>query len=204
VSHASHCSAVRKITGIALLCTGPTTEFGAVVRKPYSRCLPSSGAFRVPRVPVQSHQMPAKANSGRSPVIANHVQTFLPVTGSAVSVGSQKAGNRHKAAKLRLHPGAPMRRVGVPDVGHAAVDRAGLEECRRCRHSPSGSDDLALSGGPAADNRCLFVGEDTGQAELVPTARVEKLAHRLVGGRRSASGSVRRSLGSGEGGVDST
>ena len=34
--------------------------------------------------------MPAKANSGRLSSIANHVQTFLPVAGSAASVGSQK------------------------------------------------------------------------------------------------------------------
>ena len=34
VSHASHSSAVRKITGIALACTGATMALDAAVRKP--------------------------------------------------------------------------------------------------------------------------------------------------------------------------
>src|SRR4030095_11343255 len=50
-----------------------------------------TGFFVVPRAPVQLHQIPAKANSGRSSPRANQPHSFLPVAGLGSSVGSQKA-----------------------------------------------------------------------------------------------------------------
>jgi hypothetical protein len=51
---------VVRITGIALGWIGATTAFGAVVKKPWTRCGPGIGLDLVPRSPLNSVQMPAK------------------------------------------------------------------------------------------------------------------------------------------------
>jgi hypothetical protein len=51
---------VVRITGIALGWIGATTAFGAVVKKPWTRCGPGNGLDLVPRSPLNSVQMPAK------------------------------------------------------------------------------------------------------------------------------------------------
>src|SRR6266576_2094402 len=52
----------------------------------------------VPRSPLNSVQMPAKANSGRSSLRANHTTSFLPVSGFGSGAYSAKlfAGTRHR------------------------------------------------------------------------------------------------------------
>jgi hypothetical protein len=125
--------------------------------------------------------MPAKANSGRLSSIANHVQTFLPVTGSAASVGSQKlvTGTRQRNSGF-IHArqcGELVLRMFVTPLSIAP----GLRNAGGVG-MPQRAATIALARSDAADNRGLFVGEDTGQAKLVPTAHLEKLAHRLVGG----------------------
>jgi len=63
---------VVRMTGMAFGGIGATTEFGSVVRKPKSSCWPSTGALFGPRAPRQEVHKPAKANSGRSSLTANH------------------------------------------------------------------------------------------------------------------------------------
>src|ERR1700731_3725147 len=52
----------------------------------------------VPRSPLNSVQMPAKANSGRSSFNANHTTSFLPVAGLGSGAYSAKllAGTRQR------------------------------------------------------------------------------------------------------------
>src|SRR4051794_39025924 len=92
--HTSHSSSVVKITGIAFGCIGATTSFGSAVRKPYSRCGPSTGFALVSRTPLHSVQIPANASSGRVSSRANHFGVFFGL----VSAYSQKDvnGTRHR------------------------------------------------------------------------------------------------------------
>src|SRR3984893_1022472 len=77
---------------------GSTIAFGAVVRKPQTRWGPGMGFDLVPRSPLNSVQMPAKANSGRSSLSANQTTSFLPVSGLGSGAYSAKllAGTRHR------------------------------------------------------------------------------------------------------------
>jgi hypothetical protein len=52
-------------------------RIGAVVRKPYTRCGPGTGFDFVPRSPLYSVQIPAKAHSGRSSFSANHEAALI-------------------------------------------------------------------------------------------------------------------------------
>src|SRR5271170_5324551 len=61
------------MTGIAFGWMGATTALASVVRKPNSSCSPSTGALLGPRTPRQGVHRPAKANSGRSSLSANHI-----------------------------------------------------------------------------------------------------------------------------------
>src|ERR1700739_1385690 len=58
----SRSSPVVRLTAMALGWIGSTPAFGAVVRKPYTRCGPGIGFDLVPRSPLNSVQMPANAN----------------------------------------------------------------------------------------------------------------------------------------------
>src|ERR1700736_3840527 len=69
---------------------GATTRFGAVVRKPYTRWGPGTGFDLVPRSPLNSVQIPAKANRGRLSFNANHTTSFLPVSGLGSGAYSAK------------------------------------------------------------------------------------------------------------------
>src|ERR1700733_8580864 len=77
---------------------GATTRFGAVVRKPYTRWGPGTGFDLVPRSPLNSVQIPAKANRGRSSFKANNTTSFLPVAGLGSGAYSAKllAGTRQR------------------------------------------------------------------------------------------------------------
>ena len=59
---------------------GSTTAFGAVVRKPYTKC-PGIGFVLVLRSPLNVVQMPAKANSGRSSLSADQITSFFFLCG---------------------------------------------------------------------------------------------------------------------------
>jgi hypothetical protein len=76
-------STVVRITGIAFGWIGSTTAFGAVVRKPWTRCGPGMGFDLVPRSPLNSVQIPANAVSGRSSLAANQTTSFFLVSGLA-------------------------------------------------------------------------------------------------------------------------
>jgi hypothetical protein len=87
-------------------------------------------------------QMPAKANSGRSSLSANHTTSFFLVSGFVFG----EAVGRDKAVVLRLEPAAPVRRRRVADVG----DRR--PACARWRrHAPSHHAQLAPGVGVAHD-----------------------------------------------------
>src|SRR6267154_6643925 len=94
----SRSSSVVKITGIALGWIGSTTAFGAVVRKPQTRCGPGIGLDVVPRSSLNAVQMPAKANTGRSSLRANQTTSFFFVSGFGSGAYSAKlfAGTRHR------------------------------------------------------------------------------------------------------------
>jgi hypothetical protein len=61
-------------------------------------CGPGTGFDSVPRSPLNSVQMPAKVNSGRSSLSANHTTSFFLVTGFGSGAYSEKllAGTRHR------------------------------------------------------------------------------------------------------------
>src|ERR1700736_3897084 len=102
------------------------TRFGAVVRKPYTRWGPGIGFDFVPRSPLNSVQIPAKANRGRSSFKANHTTSFLPVSGLGSGAYSAKllAGSRQRPSGFsqprqcddlvlrRFVTGKPPTRVG--------------------------------------------------------------------------------------------
>src|SRR5271156_4153387 len=77
---------------------GSTTAFGAVVSMPYTRWGPGIGFDLVPRSPLNSVQIPAKANRGRSSFKPNHTTSFLPVAGLGSGAYSAKllAGTRQR------------------------------------------------------------------------------------------------------------
>src|SRR6266513_4825775 len=77
---------------------GTTTEVGGVVKKPYTRCGPGIGFDLVPRSPLNSVQIPANANSGRSSSRANHTTSFFFVFGFGSGAYSAKllAGTRQR------------------------------------------------------------------------------------------------------------
>src|SRR3984885_4505814 len=81
---------------------GATTRFGAVVRKPYTRWGPGIGFDLVPRSPLNSVQIPAKANRGRSSFKPNQTTSFLPVAGFGSGAYSAKllAGTRQRFSGL--------------------------------------------------------------------------------------------------------
>src|SRR5580704_15293751 len=62
------------------------------------RCGPGIGFDSMPRSPLNSVQMPAKANSGRSSLSANQTTSFLPVAGFGSGAYSEKllAGTRQR------------------------------------------------------------------------------------------------------------
>jgi hypothetical protein len=66
---------------MAFGCIGSTTALGCVVRKPYTRCGPGIGFDFVPRSPLNSVQIPANAQSGRSSSSANQTTSFFFVAG---------------------------------------------------------------------------------------------------------------------------
>src|SRR5258705_13936685 len=63
---------------------------------------PGSGFDFVPRSPLNVVQMPAKANSGRSSLSANHTTSFFLVSGFGCGAYSAKllAGTRHRFSAL--------------------------------------------------------------------------------------------------------
>ena len=67
---------------MALGWMGATTELASVVKNPNSSCSPSTGALFGPRAPRQRVHNPAKANSGRSSLSANHVGVLRGVVGA--------------------------------------------------------------------------------------------------------------------------
>src|SRR5262249_58659325 len=86
----SRSSSVTKITGIAFGWIGSTTAFGAVVRKPYTSCGPGIGFDFVPRSPLNTVQIPAKAARGRSLLSANQTTSFFLVSGLGSGAYSAK------------------------------------------------------------------------------------------------------------------
>ena len=58
---------------MALEWMGAMMALASVVKNPNSSCSPSTGALFGPRTPRHLVQRPAKANSGRSSLSANHV-----------------------------------------------------------------------------------------------------------------------------------
>src|ERR1700722_5321936 len=67
---------------MALEWMGATMALASVVKNPNSSCSPSTGALLEPRTPRQGVHRPAKANSGRSSLSANHVGVFRGVVGA--------------------------------------------------------------------------------------------------------------------------
>src|SRR6201982_3210239 len=98
----SRSSSVVRITGIAFGWIGFTTAFACVVRKPYTSCGPGIGFDFVPRSPLNVVQMPAKANSGRSSLSANHTTFFFLVSGFGSGAYSAKllAGTKQRFSGL--------------------------------------------------------------------------------------------------------
>ena len=90
-------------------CPIPTTAFGSVVRKPKSSSCPSTGALFGPRTPRQGVQRPAKANSGRSSLKANH----FGVLRGFVSAYSQ---NDVAGTMQRFCLPSPPRQCGLPTL----------------------------------------------------------------------------------------
>src|ERR1700722_16505370 len=79
---------------MALGWMGAMMALASVVKNPNSSCSPSTGALFGPRTPRHLVQRPAKANSGRSSLSANHVGVLR----GFVSAYSQKlvAGTRQR------------------------------------------------------------------------------------------------------------
>src|SRR6202035_4514637 len=75
--------------------------FGAVARKPYTRCGPGIGFDLVPPSPLNSVQIPAV-------LLASDWVGLWRVLGETVCLD--------KAPALRLQPSSPVRRRRVPDV----------------------------------------------------------------------------------------
>ena len=78
---------------------GATMALASVVKNPNSSCSPSTGALFGPRTPRQRVHNPAKANSGRSSLSANHVGVLRGVVGaygaSSAFDGPERAARLH-------------------------------------------------------------------------------------------------------------
>jgi hypothetical protein len=79
----SRSSSVVRITGMALGCIGSTIAFGEIVRNPYDVVGPGISLDLVPRSPLNSVQIPAKANNGRLSFKANQTTSFFLAQGLA-------------------------------------------------------------------------------------------------------------------------
>jgi len=150
VNQVSICSAVVRITGMALGWIGATSAFASVVKKPYSWCSPSTALAFVPRLPCQLVEMPAKKASGRSAPRENQVGVLR----GRVSSYSQKEVHGNDAA-LRYEPAAPMCALRVADVGDRRTTDRRTTELRQPRHAPSRLDHLAVAVGADPNDRAV-------------------------------------------------
>src|SRR5580704_13830636 len=97
------------------------------------------GIDLVPRSPLYSVQIPAKANSGRSSLSANQTTSFLPVAGFGSGAYSEKlfAGTKH------LDSGINQPRQCGEAVLRILVT-GGPPELGRRRHAPAHHGQLAV------------------------------------------------------------
>ncbi|MDB5412588.1 MAG: hypothetical protein JWR10_923 [Rubritepida sp.] len=162
----SSCSAVVRMTGIALGWMAPTSALGAHVRKAKKSAV-TCPSFTVRREVQWSNADPGE--EGQGPILGEGEPPGLRLAaGGRARLG--EAAERHQASVLDAQPAAPMRAGRGADVGDAWIATAGWQEVPRRWHAPACHCGLPNAVSASADDRRGVVGVDARLRDQVAQA----------------------------------